>query len=180
MAQNWVAIHTSLVTLIQGSIGLGWGGLRIWKEVGMLVVNFELNHWRRPMWVWPKLFLSPKRDHVIEHTLYKMRPKSEIYTPKWDNEHPHHFHMRNHPPLPPPGYFWMICENHVVNCGVNNYMKDDHRSYRHNFSSCEKKAWKKCTGFKPLTVMILVISMQIKARNTLQAGGWGYCHIWAI
>ena len=27
-----------------------------------------------------------------------------------------------------------------VNCGVKNYMKDDHRSYIHNFCSCEKKA----------------------------------------
>ena len=28
-----------------------------------------------------------------------MRPKSEIYTPKRDDEHPHTFHMGN----PPPG-----------------------------------------------------------------------------
>ena len=28
-----------------------------------------------------------------------MRPKSEIYTPKRDDEHPYHFHMRS---LPPP------------------------------------------------------------------------------
>ena len=26
-----------------------------------------------------------------------MRPKSEIYTPKRDDEHPHHFHMRSPP-----------------------------------------------------------------------------------
>ena len=25
------------------------------------------------------------------------------------------------------------------NCGVNNYMKEDHRSYRRNVCSCEKK-----------------------------------------
>ena len=29
-----------------------------------------------------------------------------------------------------------------VNCGVKNYMKVDHRSYRRNFYSCEKKPWK--------------------------------------
>ena len=29
-----------------------------------------------------------------------------------------------------------------VNCGVKNYMKVDHRSYRRNFRSCEKEAWK--------------------------------------
>ena len=28
-----------------------------------------------------------------------MRPKSEIYNPKRDDEHPYHFHMRS---LPPP------------------------------------------------------------------------------
>ena len=26
-----------------------------------------------------------------------------------------------------------------MNCGMNNYVKDDHRSYRRNFCSCEKK-----------------------------------------
>ena len=30
-----------------------------------------------------------------------------------------------------------------VNCGVKNYVKEDHRSCRRNFCSCEKKAWKK-------------------------------------
>ena len=29
-----------------------------------------------------------------------------------------------------------------VNCGLNNYFKVDDRSYRRNFYSCEKKAWK--------------------------------------
>ena len=29
------------------------------------------------------------------------RPKSAIYTPKWDNEHPHHFYMGV---LNPPGH----------------------------------------------------------------------------
>ena len=29
------------------------------------------------------------------------------------------------------------------NCGVKNYMKEDHRSYKRNFCSCEKKALKK-------------------------------------
>ena len=31
----------------------------------------------------------------------KVRPKSEIYTPKRDGEHPHPSHMLS--PLPPPG-----------------------------------------------------------------------------
>ena len=40
------------------------------------------------------------------------------------------------------------------NCGVKNFMKEDQRSYRHNFCSCTKKTWKKiqaCMGFEPLT-----------------------------
>ena len=32
-----------------------------------------------------------------------MRPKSEIYTPKRDDEHPYHFHMRSTPPPLPLG-----------------------------------------------------------------------------
>ena len=32
------------------------------------------------------------------------------------------------------------------NFWVKNYLKEDHRSYRHNFYSCEKKAWKKNSG----------------------------------
>ena len=38
------------------------GGTPHMKRVGMLVGNFELNHTRRPIWAWPKLFLTPKRD----------------------------------------------------------------------------------------------------------------------
>ena len=39
------------------------------------------------------------------------------------------------------------------NCGVKNYMKEDHRSYRGNVCNWEKKAWKiqACRGFEPLT-----------------------------
>ena len=29
------------------------------------------------------------------------------------------------------------------NCGVKNYMREDHRIYKRNFCSCEKKALKK-------------------------------------
>ena len=32
------------------------------------------------------------------------------------------------------------------NCEVKNYMKEDHRSYKRNFCSCEKKALKKKKG----------------------------------
>ena len=36
-------------------------------------------------------------------------------------------------------------------------MKEDHRSYRRNFCSSEKKAWNQaCTGFEPLTSAIAV------------------------
>ena len=30
-----------------------------------------------------------------------------------------------------------------VNCGVKNYVKEDHRSYIRNFCSCERKASEK-------------------------------------
>ena len=33
-----------------------------------------------------------------------MRPKSGIYTPKRDDEHPHPFHMQS-----PPGYDYRLC-----------------------------------------------------------------------
>ena len=46
-------------------------------------------------------------------------------------------------------YMKILC----VNCGVKNYMKEDHRSYICNFCSCEMKAWKK---FEPLTSAIIV------------------------
>ena len=41
------------------------------KGVGMLVGNFELNPYEgRPIWAGPKLFLTPKRDHVKTQTTY--------------------------------------------------------------------------------------------------------------
>ena len=40
----------------------GWG-TPSWKG-GMLVGNFELNPLRRPNWVWPNLFLTPKSDYM--------------------------------------------------------------------------------------------------------------------
>ena len=44
---------------------------------------------------------TAKYDGVLPRTPY-VRPKSEIYTPKRDDEHPHPFHMRSPPPPPPP------------------------------------------------------------------------------
>ena len=38
------------------------------KGVGMLLGNFQLNPKRRPISAWPKLFLTPKRDHVRTQT----------------------------------------------------------------------------------------------------------------
>ena len=35
-----------------------------------------------------------------------MRPKSKIYTPKQDDEHPDPFHMRT--PPPPPSQEWLL------------------------------------------------------------------------
>ena len=46
-----------------------------------------------------------------------------------------------------------------VNCGVSNYLNEDHRSYFRNLCSCEKDSLKKIqvgTGFEPLTSAIPV------------------------
>ena len=46
-----------------------------------------------------------------------------------------------------------------VNCGVKNYMKVDHRSYRMQLLQLQKESLKKiqaCMGFEPLTSGILV------------------------
>ena len=48
---------------------------------------------------------------------------------------------------------------HLQIMGLVCDTKEDHRSYRRNFCSCEKKAWKKIqvwTGFEPLTSAIPV------------------------
>ena len=46
----------------------------------MLVGNFELNHSRRPIRpAWPKLSLTPKRDHVKTQTICIFR--SPLWAP---------------------------------------------------------------------------------------------------
>ena len=45
---------------------------------------------------------TAKYDGVLPRTR-QVRPKSEIYTPKRDDEHPHPFHMWS-PPPPLPGF----------------------------------------------------------------------------
>ena len=59
------------------------------KGVGMLVGNFELNPLRRPIWAWPKLSLTPKRDHVKTQTIYiylyfSRATLNETFTAKYD------------------------------------------------------------------------------------------------
>ena len=54
--------------MVLGAFGEGGGGTAHMKGVGMLVGNFELNPQRRPIWAWPKLFLTPKRDHAKTQT----------------------------------------------------------------------------------------------------------------
>ena len=38
------------------------------RGVEMLIRNFDLNPWRRPIWEWSKLPLTPDRDHVRKQT----------------------------------------------------------------------------------------------------------------
>ena len=56
------------------------------KGVGMLIGNFELNSQRRPIYAWPKLFLTPKRDHVKTQTIYifSRATLNETFTAKYD------------------------------------------------------------------------------------------------
>ena len=58
------------------------------KGGGMLVGNFELNPQRRPIWAWPKLFLTPKRDQKnirIKYTfLYSRATLNETFMANYD------------------------------------------------------------------------------------------------
>ena len=69
----------------------------------MLVEKFEVKPERRPIWAWP--FMS-KYNGVLSSAPYRteeVRPKSEIYSPKRDDEHPRPFHMGDMAsPSPPP------------------------------------------------------------------------------
>ena len=59
----------------------------------MLVEKFEVKPERRPIWAWP--FMS-KYNGVLSSAPYRteeVRPKSEIYSPKRDDENPRPFHM---------------------------------------------------------------------------------------
>ena len=105
------------------------------KGVWMLAGNFKLNpkrdrSGRSPSFFWPLketmlkhrqytyfvMFSSAtlnetftaKYDGVLPRTP-KVRPKSEIYTPKRNDEHPHPFHMRN----PPPGTLTLTAKNNI-------------------------------------------------------------------
>ena len=57
------------------------------KGVGMLIGNFGLNSQRRPIYAWPKLFLTPKRDHVKTQTIdifFTRATLNETFTAKYD------------------------------------------------------------------------------------------------
>ena len=38
---------------------------------------------------------TAKYDDVLPGTPYKVRTKSEIYTPQWDDKHPYPFYMQS-------------------------------------------------------------------------------------
>ena len=64
------------------------------KGVGMLVGNFGLNPQRRPIWAWPKLFLTPKRDQKNIHNksvyfyIFSLATLNETFTAKYDGVFP--------------------------------------------------------------------------------------------
>ena len=70
------------------------GGTSHMKGVGMLVGNFGLNPQRRPIWAWPKLFLTPKRDQKNIHIksvyfyIFSLATLNETFTAKYDGVFP--------------------------------------------------------------------------------------------
>ena len=60
LIRGWALIRINTVT--RGNFP---GGTPHMKGVGMIVGNFELDPYRRPISAWPKLFLTPKRDRVF-------------------------------------------------------------------------------------------------------------------
>ena len=59
------------------------------------------------------------------------------------------------------------------NCRVNNYMKEDHRSYRRNFCSCEKKPEKKIfdlLSYNSYITMYYYHYVAVVERFTISAG----------
>ena len=91
------------------------------KGARMLVEKFEVKPERRPIWAWPSmskyngvLFSAPYRTEEV-------RPKSEIYSPKRDDEHPRPFHMGHlaspSPPPPPPGIKFLLTISIPVGTG---------------------------------------------------------------
>ena len=62
------------------------------------------------------------------------------------------------------------------NCGVKNHMKEDHRSYRRNFCSCEKKDWKKKSGLYGIRTLAVwdtgAALLPIELTSQLGVGLW--------
>ena len=88
------------------------------KGARMLVEKFEVKPERRPIWAWP---LMSKYNGVLSSAPYRteeVRPKSEIYSPKRDDEHPRPFHMGDMAsPSPPPLTRHQISSNDINTCG---------------------------------------------------------------
>ena len=87
------------------------------------------------------IILSRARKFIIRKTI-KMCKKGRFLYKSQSLSYPFIAHFS-------PGSrslnWFVIMKIIYVNCGVKNYMKVDHHSYRRNFCSCEKKAWKKKT-----------------------------------
>ena len=66
-------------------------------------------------------------------------------------------------------YFAAIFFKILDNPEITDYMKEDHRSYTHNFCSCEKKKKPEkiqaCTGFESLTSAIPVPAALYKSNE---------------
>ena len=83
---------------------------------------------------------------------------------------------------PVKGRWWSYGHMNIIyeNCGVKNYMKEYHRSYKRNFCSCEKKAWKKsagkaCTGLEPSFIIAMIFFHIILIQIIITCFLFSYC-----
>ena len=61
-----------------------------------------------------------------------------------------------------------------VNCGVKNYLKEDHRSYIHNLCSCEKKVCKKNLGLYWIQTFDFCETGAATGSPSALSVGWGF------
>ena len=97
-----------------------------------------------------------------------MRPKSEIYTPKRDDEHPNHFHMRSLPPRPPPRASTQRC---LFASGPSQQEGKKSAKCPNNFK------WD-CSSRRGCLFILLKMGLKITFVSGFKwKNNWGHCNI---